>query len=113
MKVCELLALLRDVDPSSTVLFLEDYSDLSETDEILDVIVPDQVWTYETGRCGRERYSVRYPEPFEQRGEADGYRDVAHTTERVVLLVNGVTNYRRMRLPERLPPPRGLDDAKT
>ncbi|MGF6370886.1 hypothetical protein OKW40_003636 [Paraburkholderia sp. RAU6.4a] len=113
MKVCELIALLRDVDPCSTVLFLEDYSDLSETDEILDIIVPEQAWTYETGRCGREQYSVRYPGRFEQRSEADGYRDVANTTERVVLLVNGVTNYRRMRLPERLLPPRGPDDAKT
>ncbi|APA84088.2 hypothetical protein BJG93_00710 [Paraburkholderia sprentiae WSM5005] len=101
MKVCELVALLQGVDPHSTVLFLEDYSDLSETDEILDVIVPDQPWTYETGRCGRELYSVRYPETFEQRSEADGYRDVVHTAERVVLLVNGVSNFRRMSLPER------------
>jgi hypothetical protein len=113
MKACELIALLQGVDPHSTVLFLDDYSDLSETEEILDVIVPDHAWTYETGRCGREQYSVRYPERFQQRSEADGYRDVANTTERVVLLVNGVTNYRRMRLPERLLPRRGPDDAKT
>lgn len=98
MTVRELLALLRDADPENIVLFLDDYADLDDSDEVRDVIAPADAWTYESGRCGGREYSVRYPGPFEQRDES--YTNVTHTAQRVILLVNGPTNHRRRNLPE-------------
>lgn len=99
MNVRELIALLQKADPDSTVLLLDDYADLSESDELFDVIIPTEPWTHERGKCGGDEYSVRYPDAFEPRDEH--YADVTHATERVVLLTNGPSNYRRMGLAER------------
>ncbi|MFB9124365.1 hypothetical protein E2553_35090 [Paraburkholderia dipogonis] len=99
MMVRELIALLQRADPDSVVLFLDDYADLSEADELFDVIIPEHAWTYERGSCGGEEYSARYPDEFEPRDES--YTDVTHDRERVVLITNGPTNYRRINLPER------------
>jgi hypothetical protein len=100
MLVRDLIALLSRVNLDSTVLFLDDYADLSETDEICGVIAPVQTWTYERGKCGGDEYSVRYPGEFEPRNEL--YTDVTHCEERVVLITNGTTNYRRLGLSEEL-----------
>lgn len=42
MTVSELIALLERADPDSAGLFLDDYADLSESDEVVDVIAPAQ-----------------------------------------------------------------------
>ncbi|MGF6507826.1 hypothetical protein [Paraburkholderia sp. 32] len=99
MTVRELIALLQRADPDRVVLFLDDYADLSEADEVLDVIIRAEAWTHERGSQGGTQYSVRYPYAFEPRDES--YTDVTHDPERVVLITNGPTNYRRMNLPER------------
>jgi hypothetical protein len=99
MTTRELIALLQKTDPDSTVLFLDDYADLSESDELFDVIIPTEPWTHERGKCGGDEYSVHYPDAFEPRDER--YTYVTHAMERVVLLTNGPTNYRRMCLAER------------
>jgi hypothetical protein len=99
MNVDELIALLRNVDPGSRVLFLDDYADLEETDEVREVIAPAAAWTHERGQCNGEEYSVRYPYPFEPRDDSC-YHSVVHYTERVVLIANGPTNFRRLKYPE-------------
>ena len=99
MIVRELIALLERADPESSVLFLDDYADLSESDEVFDVIFPAEPWTHERGMCGGAEYSVHYPDAFEPRDE--GYSDVTHDAQRVVLITNGPSNYRRMGLAER------------
>lgn len=67
MTVRELIALLQRADPESVVLFLDDCADLSESDEVFDVIVPAEAWTHKRGRQGGGEYSVRCPEAFEPR----------------------------------------------
>lgn len=98
MTVRELIALLQRADPESTALFLDDYADLSAADEVFDVIIPVEPWTRERGTCGGAEYSVHYPDAFEPRDES--YRDVTHEAQRVVLITNGPTNYRRRGLAE-------------
>ncbi|MBB5460238.1 hypothetical protein HDG33_003903 [Paraburkholderia sp. Cpub6] len=98
MRVRELIALLSRVDPDSVVLLLDDYADLWESEEVFDVIIPAQPWTHERGECNGDEYSVRYPDEYEPRDER--YTDVTHDRERVVLITNGPTNYRRQSLPE-------------
>jgi hypothetical protein len=99
MTVRELIARLQQADPESVVLFLDDYADLSESDEVFDVIIPAEAWTHERGCQGGGAYSVRYPETFEPRDSS--YTDITHNVQRVVLLTNGPTNYRRLNLAER------------
>jgi hypothetical protein len=99
MTARELIALLQRADPESTVLFLDDYADLSESDELFDVIIPAEPWTHERGTCGGAGYSVRYPDAFEPRDES--YSDVTHDAQRVVLITNGPSNFRRRGLTER------------
>ncbi|SDJ36529.1 hypothetical protein SAMN04487926_14534 [Paraburkholderia steynii] len=95
----ELIALLERADLDSTVLFLDGYADLSEVDEVFDVIVPVEEWTHEQGKHGGAEYSVRYPDAFEPCDEE--YTDVTHVAQRVALITNGPTNYRRRGLSER------------
>jgi hypothetical protein len=92
MTVRELIDMLRQADPSSLVLFLGEYADCDEADEIKEVVIPRQPWTHERGKYAGERYDVRYPGPFGQR-EA-GYVDVTHEVESVVVLSTGPTNLR-------------------
>jgi hypothetical protein len=98
MLVRELMALLARADPDAVALLLDDYADLSESDEVFDVIMPSQPWTHEHGKCDDARYSVRYPDKFEPRDER--YTGVTRSRERVVLIANGPTNHRRLGLPE-------------
>ena len=98
MIVRELIALLERADPQAIVLFLDDYADLSESDDVFDVIIPADPWTHVRGTCGGAEYSVRYPDAFEPRDES--YSDVKHDAQRVVLITNGPTNYRRGGLAE-------------
>ena len=98
MTARDLIALLQQADPESTVLFLDDYADLSEADEVFDVLIPADPWTHECGRCHGEKYSIHYPDSFEPRDES--YTDVTHEVRRVVLLTNGPTNFRRVGLAE-------------
>ncbi len=99
MTARELIALLQSADPDSTVLFLDDYADLSESDELFDVIIPAEPWTHERGKYGGNGCSVHYPEAFEPRDAK--YSEAIHEAQRVVLHMNGETNFRRMGLAER------------
>ncbi|ALL68557.1 hypothetical protein K788_00002100 [Paraburkholderia caribensis MBA4] len=100
VNVRKLIAMLERAAPGSTVLFLDDYADLSESDEVFDVIIPVEPWTYECGKCDGVAYNVRYPETFARRDES--YKEVTHEVQRVVLITNGPSNYRRLGLAERL-----------
>lgn len=92
MRVRELIDKLRVADPSSVVLFLENYADVSESDEIRYGLVPRTPWMRETGRCFGEAYDVRLPE---REIEAEpGRTDVVQIREPVVILSNGLTNIR-------------------
>jgi hypothetical protein len=62
MNVCELLVRLRDADPESVVLFLGEYADSDESDEVREVEVSKASWTHETGRCDGVEYGSVIPE---------------------------------------------------
>ena len=94
MTVAELINLLQQADPSSKVLFLGEYADADEADEIQEVVIPTSEWTHEEGCYEGRQYEVRYPGPAAQREV--GYTDVKHETERVVLVSTGPTNLRYM-----------------
>jgi hypothetical protein len=93
MTVAELIAALRGADPASRVLFLGEYADCDEGDEIREVVIPQDAWTYDSGRYAGREYAVRYPGPPAQR-EDTGYTDVTQVPERVVVLSTGPTNLR-------------------
>lgn len=93
MKVREILNALRDVDPDSIVVFMAQYADSNESDEVREVHVPTEAWTHERGSYGSSEYEVRYPGAPEPRAD-DAYKDVVYETERVVVLSDGPTNLR-------------------
>lgn len=91
MTVAELVARLVDVEPESVVVFLESYADADESDEIHEVIVPSDPWTFEVEQCVGSGYEIRYPGP--PRSYDDNYhQDLIQKRERVVVLSNGPTN---------------------
>lgn len=92
MTVAELIDVLRDADPSSRVLFLGEYADSNEGDEVCEVVIPRDPWTFERGRYRTEDFSAYYPGPAAAREE--GYSDVTHASTRVVVLSTGPTNLR-------------------
>lgn len=92
MTVAELFDALRGADPASRVLFLGEYADCDEADEICEVVIPQDAWTYDSGRYAGRKYSVRYPGPAVERDT--GYSDVTQLSERVVVLSTGPTNLR-------------------
>jgi hypothetical protein len=91
MTVSELIELLRTADASSRVLFLGEYADSDEADEVCEVVIPRDAWTFERGRFEDREFSACYPGPAAER---DGYTDVTHVSERVVVLSSGPTNLR-------------------
>jgi hypothetical protein len=62
--VAELIDALRGADPASRALFLGEYADSDEADEIRDVVIPRDAWTCDSGRYDGQKYSVRYPGPL-------------------------------------------------
>ena len=92
MRVRELVAMLRDADPDSIVLFIDRYADSNASDEVREVYIPTSAWTYERGCYAGRAYEVRYPDEPELREE--GYANVVHVSERVVVLSAGPTNLR-------------------
>jgi hypothetical protein len=92
MRVRELLAMLRDADPDSVVLFIDRYADSDESDEVREVYIPASAWTHEHGFYANSEYEVLYPGMPEVRDE--GYRDVVYKSERVIVLSAGPTNLR-------------------
>lgn len=93
MKVRELLELLKGAPQDSVVLFMDEYADVDETDEIRQVDIQPTPWTHETGRYNGEAFEVRYPGPPDSRAET-GYGDIVHVAESVVILSSGPTNLR-------------------
>ena len=92
MTAGELLAVLRNVDPERVVLFIDQYADSDESDEVREVYIPTSAWTHEQGRYGGSEYDVRYPgSPQPREG---GYTDVVHKRESVIVLSAGPTNLR-------------------
>ena len=98
MIVRELIGLLEQADPESLVLFLDDYADLSGTDEVYDVIIPEQPWIQERGYAYGAHYVARYPSELKDEG---GDEEVVREALRVVLVTNGPTNHRRLNFPEK------------
>jgi len=93
MTVRELIESLKAADPDSSVLFLENYADVGESDEVSHVVISKRLWVHETGGYFGDRYELRLPES--ERGEVeDGRTDVVQRLERVVVLSNGPTNLR-------------------
>ncbi|SPB17795.1 hypothetical protein NOV72_04998 [Caballeronia novacaledonica] len=92
MTVAELIDALRGADPTSRVLFLGEYADTDEADEVCEVAIPRDAWTCDSGRYAGREYSVRYPGPPAQRDNA--YSEVKQVSERVVVLSSGPTNLR-------------------
>jgi hypothetical protein len=92
MTVGELIELLRTADASSRVLFLGEYAGSDEADEVCEVVIPRDAWTFERGRFEDGEFSACYPGPAPER--EDGYTDVTHVSERVVVLSSGPTNLR-------------------
>ncbi len=90
MRVRELIAVLADADPDSVVVFLDSYADSDESDEIREVFIDSELWTYEKGYCLGARYEVRYP--GHPRRADDDCHDVTQTREHVVVMSNGPTN---------------------
>ncbi|CAL8473564.1 hypothetical protein [Caballeronia sp. S22] len=96
MRVRELIEMLRGADAESVVLFLENYADMGESDEISNVLIPQTPWVHETGAYFGDRYEIRLP--ASERGEVEsGRTDVVQRFERVVVLSNGPTNLRFVR----------------
>jgi hypothetical protein len=93
MTVGELIELLRTADASSRVLFLGEYADSDEADEVSEVVIPRDAWTFERGRFEDREFSACYPGPAAER-EDGYYTDVTHVSERVVVLSSGPTNLR-------------------
>jgi hypothetical protein len=52
MKVRDLLEILNQADPESIVLYMTQYADTDESDEVREVDIPTELWTYERGRYG-------------------------------------------------------------
>jgi hypothetical protein len=92
MKVRDLLEILNQADPESIVLYMTQYADTDESDEVREVDIPTELWTYERGRYGGSEYEAHYPGTPEPR--ADRYSDVVCESERVVVLSDGPTNLR-------------------
>jgi hypothetical protein len=90
MTVAELIEMLRRTDPQAKVLYLGEYADVDESDEIREVVISQSEWTHERGRYEGREYAVRYPGRYCER-EA-GYTDVTHEREKVVVLSTGQTN---------------------
>ncbi|MFL9900032.1 hypothetical protein PQR71_18065 [Paraburkholderia fungorum] len=62
MRVCELLALLSCADPEALLLVFPQYPDFSDGAVLRDVIVPESLWTRESGLCSGKPYEFFYPE---------------------------------------------------
>lgn len=60
------------------------YADSDEADEIREVVIPRDAWTYDSGPYAGREYLVRYPGLPAQRDT--GYGDVTQVSERVVVL---------------------------
>jgi hypothetical protein len=61
MKVRDLLEILNQADPESIVLYMTQYADTDESDEVREVDIPTELWTYERGRYGGSEYEAHYP----------------------------------------------------
>jgi hypothetical protein len=83
---------VRAVDPDATVLFLDEYGDSDDADEVHEVDLQRAPWTHETGLCANVPYEVYYPGPAETREAA--YHDVVVHLIHVVVLSSGPTNLR-------------------
>jgi alkylated DNA repair dioxygenase AlkB len=92
LTVRELIAILRDAPPDSRVLFMTEYADEGEADEVAQADIQTIDWTYESGNAVREAYSYHHPGPPEPPDERCS--DVVQTIERVVVLSPGPTNLR-------------------
>jgi len=92
MKVRELMEHLRNADPEATVLFLDEYADCDQADEVRQVTMPATNWTCERHADGDRAYDIHYPGPPERR-DAPRQEEVTHS-ERVVVLSSGPTNLR-------------------
>lgn len=61
------------------MLFIEEYGDLTEADEIQHVDARPEPWLHERGQYRDERYEVHYPVTLGDPREEPGYHDVIHT----------------------------------
>lgn len=93
MKVRELVEQLRGADSDATVLWLDEYGDLDEADEVRQVDVRVESWAHEVGFRGDERYEVLCPGPANE--PKPGCRDVVLRELRVVVLSSGPSNLTR------------------
>lgn len=93
MRVNELVEQLMNADLDSVVLYLDSYADVEESDEIREVFVDSNAWTYENGVNLGESYEKRYP--YGPRiSDGQGHEVLSQSLERVVVLSNGPTNLR-------------------
>jgi len=92
LTVRELIAILKDAPQDSRVLFMTEYADEGEADEVAQVDIQKVDWTYESGKAVRETYSYHRPGPLEPSDERCS--DVVQTIERVIVLSPGPTNLR-------------------
>ncbi|CAG9250988.1 conserved hypothetical protein [Paraburkholderia caribensis] len=92
MKVSELIAKLQAAPPSARVLFLAEYADVSESDEIWTIEIPLEPWTFERGVAYGGAYELCYPGLAAERGAE--YSKVVVSAERVVVLSSGPTNFK-------------------
>lgn len=93
MRVRELIRQLFNAEPDSVVLFLESHAWVDESDEILEIFVDSNVWTYETGARFGEPYEVRYP-GIPRAPDEENHVVTTQSVEHVVVLSNGPTNLR-------------------
>jgi len=92
LTVRELIAILKDAPQDSRVLFLGEYADSGEADDVAHVDIQQIPWTHETGRAGREKYACNYPGPPNPPDKRCS--DVVQTVQRVVVLSPCRTNLR-------------------
>lgn len=95
--MCELIRQLFNADPDSVVLYLDSRAWVDESDEILEVFVDSNVWTYETGARFGEPYEVRYP-GNPRAPDDENHMLTTQLVEHVVVLSNGSTNLRYVTL---------------
>ncbi|CAM2153100.1 conserved protein of unknown function [Pararobbsia alpina] len=92
MTVRELIEKLAEVDPDAIVIWLDEYADRDESDEVREVDARGENWTRETGYYGSGWFEVRYPgDPVRREPE---YNGIVTEHIRVVVLSSGPTNLR-------------------